>query len=134
MGKPTRAFRGPGIEQERQFQPIYRALAGGLDSANAQALGFMPIGTMVGTGTEVVTLGGNINWSFAPVTFASSTAAQTVSFSHGLARTPQAYVELMKNPLQAAIIPTSVSSWDSSKVIFAVTADTVSNAYKLLLL
>ena len=134
MGKLGRAFRGADIAQERQFQPVYRALEAGLDSANVAALGIMPIGTVATTGGVFLTVGGNVNWSVAALSFASSAASQTVSFTHGLSRVPQFFVDVMRNPLQLAIIPTNVSAWNTSVVQFALPNDTVSNVFKIWLI
>lgn len=134
MSVPARPFRGRDQQEEGQVNPVYKALAGRLDSNNLATAAVVPLMTSAGSGTEVVVAGGNIAWDIRNLTFASSTGNNAVSFTHALSRVPHAYINVLYNPLQVPIAPASTAQWNSTQVIFAIPADTVTNSFRFLLM
>lgn len=134
MPPVNRPFRGQDQAQEGQIGPIYTALDGKLSSDNVAASGILPLQTTVGTSAGQLTLGGNIAWFPTAVTFTSSTAAMTVTVSHGLSRTPQMYFEGLRDVVAPALQIVSTSSWNATFVYFGQASDSVSRVHKVILL
>lgn len=134
MAKPTRAFRGPSIEAERQIQPLYRALASGIEAGNLAQTAVMPLMTAATTGGLIATMASAIAWWPTSLSFASSTATQTTSITHAMGRPPVGFLNVLFNPSVAGIAAASTGQWNSTAVSFAVASSGATVSYRLILL
>lgn len=133
-GVPQRPFRGRDQQEEGQFNPLFRALDGGIGQRNLSPMAVLPVLAVPIAGGVMRLDPGNVDWRWVTFSFAASTATQQMTFTHDLGRVPQGYLNAMLRPLDPALNPVSTGVWNETAIIFAITSSAAAVTYRIILM